>query len=174
MPWILERTDDASTLSRVGGSPPGALAWPEHDGAPMVHLLTLDVRGLALGLPASTDAVSVFISSVWENEAWEPGTPETAVVHRTEADLAGPAATPPEHDDDDRLEPAGLALKDAAGLSDEELYKHSFAGGAPIWLQGDEGGGTFVLQFDESLVPVNLGDAGIMYVFGDDAWWQCH
>ncbi|MBL9104077.1 MAG: DUF1963 domain-containing protein [Myxococcales bacterium] len=33
----------------------------------------------------------------------------------------------------------------------------------------------FVLQFDERLVPgINLGDMGIMYVFSDSAWFQCH
>ncbi len=33
----------------------------------------------------------------------------------------------------------------------------------------------FVLQFDERLIRgINLGDAGIMYVYSDSAWWQCH
>lgn len=35
--------------------------------------------------------------------------------------------------------------------------------GAPIWL-----------QFDEKFADINLGDSGIMYVFGDTAFWQCY
>ncbi len=36
------------------------------------------------------------------------------------------------------------------------------------------GGPTFMLQFGEEFVDVNLGDCGTMYVFGDDAFWQCY
>jgi len=48
------------------------------------------------------------------------------------------------------------------------------AGGEPLWLQYEEDGGSFLFQFDEALVPMNLGDSGIMYVFDDTAYWQCH
>lgn len=44
--------------------------------------------------------------------------------------------------------------------------------GAPLWLQGDEYDGEFVMQFDESFLDINLGDSGIMYVFADTAFWQ--
>ena len=47
-------------------------------------------------------------------------------------------------------------------------------GGEPLWLQSEEDGGSFLFQFDEALVPMNLGDCGIMYVFDDTAYWQCH
>jgi hypothetical protein len=40
-------------------------------------------------------------------------------------------------------------------------------------MQGDEYEGPLLVQFDESLVPMNLGDAGVMYVFPDTAFWQC-
>lgn len=30
------------------------------------------------------------------------------------------------------------------------------------------------MQFDESFVDINLGDMGIMYVFADGGFWQCH
>lgn len=33
--------------------------------------------------------------------------------------------------------------------------------------------GGFFLQFDESFADVNLGDSGVMYVFGGDAHFQC-
>lgn len=47
--------------------------------------------------------------------------------------------------------------------------------GKPIWLQeADRGNEDFILQFSESLAPVNLGDSGIMYVFRDGGHWQCY
>jgi hypothetical protein len=42
----------------------------------------------------------------------------------------------------------------------------------PLGMSGVGGG--FYLQFDEAFAGLNLGDCGIMYVFGDDAHWQCH
>lgn len=43
---------------------------------------------------------------------------------------------------------------------------------API--PGRVGGWGFVLQFDDSFADVNLGDCGVMYVMGHDAWFQCY
>jgi hypothetical protein len=48
------------------------------------------------------------------------------------------------------------------------------AGGAPQWLQRREAGHPFLMQFDHTFVRINLGDCGIMYVFGDTAYWQCY
>lgn len=48
------------------------------------------------------------------------------------------------------------------------------AGGSAIWLQGNEYDGEIIMQFDNCLVDMNLGDGGIMYVFKDTAFWQCH
>jgi hypothetical protein len=32
-----------------------------------------------------------------------------------------------------------------------------------------------MLQLDDGFVPsLNLGDAGLMYVFAETAFWQCH
>ena len=39
---------------------------------------------------------------------------------------------------------------------------------------GLPGGGQLILQFNEEFANVNLGDSGEMYVFGDDAYWQCY
>ena len=48
--------------------------------------------------------------------------------------------------------------------------------GGPLWLQeGDEGVDPgFVMQFDEGLCSINLGDMGVMYVFDSGITWQCH
>ena len=47
------------------------------------------------------------------------------------------------------------------------------AGGLPLWIQGEDHVGDFLLQFDDGFVDVNLGDAGVMYVFTDRQFWQC-
>ena len=32
-----------------------------------------------------------------------------------------------------------------------------------------------MLQLDETFIPeLNLGDAGVMYVLAETAFWQCH
>lgn len=38
---------------------------------------------------------------------------------------------------------------------------------------GVPGGGGFYMQFDDGFADVNLGDSGVMYVFGSDAHFQC-
>ena len=32
----------------------------------------------------------------------------------------------------------------------------------------------FYMQFDDGFADVNLGDSGVMYVFGGDAHFQCY
>ena len=147
-----------------------------------------------------------------------------------------PAAWPEELAEDDRLAAGVITFSSGDALSEQELYKHSYIGGGPIWLQGDDtesmydeyeddyddydeddydeddydeddydededdedyedededededeedddgddddevdAPSVFLMQFDESLVPINLGDCGIMYVFVECAWFQCH
>lgn len=45
--------------------------------------------------------------------------------------------------------------------------------GEPLWVQEDQGGDNFLLQFDSSFVDVNLGDSGVISMFKNDAFWQC-
>lgn len=41
-------------------------------------------------------------------------------------------------------------------------------------MQEEQHGGALIAQFDRSFVDINLGDMGVMYVFEDTAFWQCH
>lgn len=211
----------ATDINRIGGRPIGIAEWPLYDGAPMHHVLTIDLDDHPDFQPPGARALAFFISSPSQHEAYAPHNPHTRILLLTDADLARgetplPAALA---DADDLIRPASLRLETTAGLTRSELYQHSFAGGFPIWLQGDEtedmfGDGdddddydddgdsdddddydsdgesddsdgprerrlppprSFVLQFDGSLIPdVNLGDLGIMYVFAETAWFQCH
>lgn len=191
---ILHSHDRAPTgVSRVGG--PGfdlGERQPQYEeGQAMTHLWTLataDVPALAAAYPDAA-AVALYIFEPQENEAWEAFNGLTALVPLSREDLERPEAEPTEQD---------IAARDVTALhlevsseaftyhSDDpedaprrvlrgEIYGASArAGGAPIWLQGDEHDGEFLLQFDESFVDVNLGDCGIMYVFKDTQFWQCH
>jgi len=40
---------------------------------------------------------------------------------------------------------------------------------APLGISG----GGYYMQFDDGFADVNLGDSGVMYVFGSDAHFHC-
>lgn len=70
-----------------------------------------------------------------------------------------------------------MASELVRGPRHEELRKlvnaeSARVGGQALWLQGAEHDGSFLMQFDEQFVNVNLGDARIMYLFEDTAFWQ--
>lgn len=195
-----------TAINRIGGRAIGVGEWPTHASAPMHHVLTLDLNDHPDFQPPGVRALALFISSPSSHEAYQPHTPHTRVLLLSDADLArGETPLPDDLDTSDTIRPATLTLTSGAGLTDRELYQHSFAGGSPQWLQGDESEGLFgdhgdddyadddnddndeeseprhrpprdfVLQFDGALISdVNLGDLGIMYVFAETAWFQCH
>lgn len=184
-----------SGVSRVGG--PGVDLGERQprsgDGRAMTHIWTLataDVPTLAAAYPGAA-AVALYILDPQENEAWEPDNGFTALLPLTADDLARAEAEPTEQD----LSPADVTAEQIAvasaafddGYYDDEsddaprrqlrgaIYNaNARAGGAPIWLQSDEHDGHFLLQFDEGFASVNLGDCGVMYVFTDQQFWQCH
>ena len=211
------RQPDKTAINRLGGLPIGidAATWPRRDGAPMYHVLTIDLKDHPAIVPQRFRALALFISHPSKHEAYESGNRHTRVVLLKEADLAkGVPAWPDGLDKKDALRAGTLRIESAAELTRKKLYQHSYAGDEPIWLQGDEDEydfefdeddidtdsddddddddddsgdesdsvdvndlvpHIFVLQFDERLIPgINLGDMGIMYVFSDDAWFQCH
>ena len=47
-----------------------------------------------------------------------------------------------------------------------------FVGGKPLWLHAPEHDGELLIQFCESLVEMNLADAGYLYVFENKACIQ--
>lgn len=54
---------------------------------------------------------------------------------------------------------------------DDEPAPAARAKSAPLGMQV---GGGFYMQFDDGFADVNLGDSGVMYVFGNDAHFQCY
>jgi hypothetical protein len=182
-----------SGVSRVGG--PGVELGDrqpqDHEGRAMTHIWTLataDVPALAAAFPGAA-AVALYVLDPQENEAWEADSGLTALVVLSADDVAGPAAEPTDEDLSPRdvtaesIAVASAAFEDHTDDSEDsarrtlrsKIYGASArAGGRPIWLQGDECDGSFLLQFDESFADLNLGDCGVMYVFAETQFWQCH
>lgn len=190
-------------FNQIGGAPRGIAAadWPlAPDGDPMQFLFMIDVADLPeLGKRLNKKdcrAVAMFVSSADHNQAWEPGNDEVALRFLDETELAALAGPLPEGAK--LLEQRGFswrkvnvpkAVFDLDPDDDEDESERTAqlrrirtrvyqlgarALGHPIWLQEGQWDGDFLLQFDETFVPMNLGDCGVMYVFGDTAFWQCH
>lgn len=191
---ILTSHDRApSGVSRVGG--PGVELGdrrPQDDeGRAMTHIWTLataDVPALAAAYPGAA-AVALYVLDPEENEAWESDSGLTALVSLSADDLAGGDAEPTDQDLGLREVTAETIAVASAVFEDHlddgedsprrilrnKIYNApARAGGQPIWLQGEEGGGRFLLQFDEAFANLNLGDCGVMYVFAETQFWQCH
>jgi hypothetical protein len=151
----------------------------------MEHVLTLDLDlapELRRRAPAleSARAMALFISSRNENEAYTPENDETEIVALSAEELAAG------HDEEGGSFAVYALDVPAAVFGDTEkgtplgelrsaLWKlHGRALGEPFWLQSDEWFGDLLLQFDEGLAFINLGDSGVMYVFDDTAFWQCY
>ena len=157
----------------------------------MDHLLTLSLDDLPelreqLGAGDDAAAISLFVSDRDDNGAYA-GNSETKVLILTKADVkaGGKKAKDVEGHAAQAIRVTRVEVPEAVFAEEpaaelEELQKRIYglggrALGEPLWLQDpQDGAGAFVLQFDENLVDTNLGDSGVMYVFGDDAFWQCH
>lgn len=192
---LLESHEGAPTgVSRVGG--PGfdlGEGQPtDEEGEPLTHVWTLataDVPALARAYPEAV-AVALYVLNPQENEAFEVDNGQTALVVLTREDVERGAAEPTDEDLQERevtarqVEVSSSAFEGDDPDEEEDSPRNVLrraiygagarAGGRPIWLQGDEYEGEFLLQFDESFVDINLGDAGVMYIFTDQQFWQCH
>jgi len=173
----------AGSLSRSGGAAPGLGAEQipkDKDGEPFAHLFTLDLREMPeLGARyAGARALALFCP--------EPDTGEhnddATLVPIAEADCE---RAPNLGQGERPIAVTALDVPTAAFSRSEDpglkaLRKHIFnaAGhvlGEPLWIQDDEwGAGPFVVQVNESLADINLGDSGSLYVFANDAVFQCY
>jgi hypothetical protein len=177
--------------------------WPCRAGDsdwPMTHVWTLDLAelpDLRRRLDEDIRAVALFVHNPSSNEAWRPGTPESDVRLLTRADVDAFGEFDGPLPADSSGPPTGYTVQavdipeavfsrvDTASylyappelrrLRDAIYAAPARAGADPIWLQGaTDGQGPFLLQFDEAFADINLGDNGVMYVFGGDAFWQSH
>lgn len=178
-----DKTRQARSHNRIFSPPRGVVA-PLHQGTPMEHVFTLDflatpgLRKLAPKL-AKARAMALFVSSRDGNEAFSPGNDEARIVSLTTKELAAghtdEGQTFTVHALDVPRAVFGPPTDDAALAALREAVRAlpARALGDPMWLQGVQRDGPLLVQFDERFAPINLGDAGVMYVFEDDAFWQC-
>lgn len=185
-------------LMHAGGAPIGVTeaTRPRYGDAFMHHLITVDLEAMpelrthkAL---AQARAVAVFISDAMNNDAFDDGTQETAVVVLTAADVARGAWTGPAVRDPrpnalaawpvdvparvftfDRYDD-GVSDDDPLAALHDALMSACRAGGPVIHWSGDDPDDRWLFQFNEDLVEANFGDAGTMYVFTDRAYWAGH
>ena len=197
-----DREPSAEDINRTTSAPIGVTdaRWPRVGGKKMAHAITLDVSQMpevAEVLSPGTVAVALFLSDLWYHEAYEPLSPDAAVLELTAEDLAtGENLDTPEPVEEDpplttkattftahRIDlPKGLFERDFFGESNTDLVdklesmvlRFGIAGARPLWIQGEEHDKPVILQFNEFLADMNFGDAGAFYVFQDTAFMQCH
>jgi predicted DNA-binding WGR domain protein len=197
--YIIKVAKGKPGVMRAGGPPIGLTekTRPKYGDAFMHHLLTLDLDVIPElrtqhKVLAKARAVALFISDAMNNDAFDKGTKETSVVTLGAKDLARGEWTGPDIGDP---KPNALAAwpvdvpvrvftfdRYADGVDDEdpmaklhdELMSACRAGGQVIHWSGDDPDDSWLFQFNEDLVEVNLGDAGTMYVFTDHAYWTGH
>jgi hypothetical protein len=181
---LLREDDDpvlkARGLTRAGGGLAGVSAarWPEWEGKRMKLVLVVDAED-APSLPRTRGAaVAIFARDEAINEASRPHSQQTAVLWLTEEELEASRSA---------KEGRAIAVEhvevpnnvwtgrkpELSSLRKKLLSSPGRVGGEPLWLQGREYNGNFVLQVDTRLISMNLGDDGILYVFADTAFWQC-
>ncbi len=172
------------SLSRVGG-PGFALGdrHPSHEQLPMTHVFTLDLEDLPELRARFPDAraLALYVSEPRGNDASDPDTDETALVTLGHTDIARGEAAPGALDLPLKgLRATRLVVAEStfgSPSADPKLLRAlsalpGYAGGRPFWLQEPQDGAGFILQFSSKLAPLNLGDAGTMYVFEHTAFWQ--
>ena len=177
-----DRPPTADEVGRIGGAPRGVKAddVPKRRDEAMAHVITLDLARLpGMTGPAGARSVSLYLPDPEYGKHHSGG----QLLWRGEAELADApgSVTEARAIEVDALEvPQAIFHGDCEG--DMERVRslvyasHGYALGGPLWLQeGPEGEDPdFLFQFDEGLCSINLGDCGVMYVFGGDITWQCH
>jgi len=171
-------------LNQIGGIPAGIVEWPTNGDDVMTHMFTLDLDTMPelKAMLGEFRTLSLFVANPELNEAYSPDNGETEVVLLTDEEREQESVVPEDAPTigEAWFEPVRVEVPPSVWFGSTELKKQIYRMGArvlgpPQWLQGEEGGGgAFVMQFDESFVSINLGDMGLMYVFDDAAWWQCH
>jgi hypothetical protein len=126
---------------------------------------------------------SFFMANPNGNEASAPFNDETAVVICDDEKVKEEGRAPEDAEvrQEESFEcvrihvPADVFSDEDDPLQQAIFGAHARVLGKPIWIQEQEDGGTgFVMQLDEGFVDVNLGDMGVLYVYEDGGFWQCH
>lgn len=202
--YIIEKIEQKPSLkdiNRVAGTSIGISDenWPMFNDEKMAHVITIDLNStpdLKKQFPNGVEAFALFISNFFDNQAYVPMNNEAKCVMLTKLDLEKGTNNWVAPVEEGFYKPEACIFKchevvlpvevfdeeiynrketDPIYILSERLTQYPIAGGRPIWLQSPQHeGNDVILQFDEGLVDINLGDGGVMYVFKDTAFWQCH
>jgi hypothetical protein len=180
-------------IQRLYGAPIGVESsrWPQANGQPMEHLLTIETRLLSAEPRAhytakGVAAVAVFLTRIDDHEAFAPGNAHAAIVELSAADLARGESDAP-------AARAGRALLAVTREVPEAVFQGGAKKGAlaalrkvldredflapyrrtPRWLQGPEADGLFLFDVSRDFAPeLNVGDGGRLFVFANTAFVQ--
>lgn len=188
------------TLARSGGRAPGltdADIPKDKSGEPLTHLFTLDLDEIPELQEnySGARALAAFCPEPNSGDRSEelrlvPITREAAAALPYQARDTEGDEDDDEDDDDNAGKPiAILPLDVPIGIfhrpgdegDEKEIKKMIFnaAGhvlGEPFWIQSEDedDGGDFIMQINEGLCDINLGDSGSLYVFDTGAIFQCY
>lgn len=153
-------------------------------------------------LSGNPRAVAMFISDPNIHDADKPGTEETQLVYLNEECIArGVCVENPRQNPDFRAFVSCTFVCHEVSLPNMlfdpefgekyfdkarferliELYEfvceHSLAGGKPLWYHSNYSDGTpytdlLILQINEELVDMNMGNSGLFFIFQDTAFCQ--
>lgn len=187
------------TLARSGGKAPGITDEnipKDKSGEPLTHLFTLDLDEIP-ELKEKHPGARVLAAFCPEPNSGDRTDEFELVPVSAEAVAALPytgSGGDSENDDDDddsdetgrpiAIVPLDVPLNvfnrsEADGVA-KEIRKMIFNAsghvfGEAFWIQDDEGDGDdFIMQVNESLCDINLGDSGSLYVFGWGSVFQCY
>ncbi len=176
------------TLARSGGKAPGLSedAIPkDKSGEPLTHLFTLDLDEIPELQQRYGGARALAAFCPEPNSGDRSDELELVPISREAAEASPNLA---EDSEDEPSRPIAIlpldvpcAIFERSGEEGpaREMRKMIFnaAGhvfGEPFWIQEEEGDGDFIMQINEGLCEVNLGDSGSLYVFGWGTVFQCY
>jgi len=182
-----------NSLSSIGGNGLNISSYPQYQDSNMQHVLTLDLNDFECLQKKYPDlrAIALYINDLMDNEAFEIDSGETKVLLLKQEDInSTPAkdkntATKEQGLNIEKIKiPQAFLKKSVLDYDDGSwqaelygyIYNFNYVCGDPTWVQNEDRDDGFIVQFDDSLLDINLGGgpfgSGIMYVFEDDAYWQ--
>ena len=182
----------STMVGRIGGAAIGVsqAQWPCYQQQPMDHVITIDLSEtpeLKHGKLSNARAIAVFIKDKIDNQAYEPLTNEVSIRILSEQDIQQGEYSPQQTDAATAYQLVPFVVPDFVFkefylLSTQEkeikqAWDHiwsAYIGGQATWIQNEEYEGQFIGQLSDLTDELNLGDNGVLYIFANTAFWQCH
>lgn len=171
---VVDEDPGGEALNRLGGPAPGfgAEDWPTWDG-PMDHLFTLDLAtmpALQIYYP-ELRTLSVFCSDQREVSMYDIGSPSSTKLrlHGADAKAVGRENLRPPSGTSDAASAWFRPVTHGWDAIDEHFGGRRVLGAVPLWCQGQEHQGNFLMQFGERF---GVSGDGLIYMFSDAIFAQ--